>query len=204
MNNVDITNIAIKIGELSAKTSFAIIVAIIGAIASIICAILAGCFKITLDKANQRYQQQWAFIGKKTLLFDAAIEICSRMLWNKLLLAANKLPSLAQDNLFLLDKDCLVVETQLLLYGNQNLADALRAFREKIINTPENKVREEWTNIIDEGRKQICELKKDLYGSLTERYETFASKLKPPDINEVSENAVNKIGSQLTQCIAKQ
>ena len=106
---------------------------------------------------------------------------------------------MANDNLFLLYKDSVVVETQLLLYGNQNLANAFVAAREKIIGTPNDKIIAEWTNIVEECRKQIYELKHDLYGAITEEYKTFAEKLKPPVVSASTDDAVKKIGSQLTQ-----
>jgi hypothetical protein len=197
MNNLDITNIAIKVGELGTKTSVAILVACVGAVATIISTLIAWNFKKRLDISQKQYSQQWAFIAKKTLLFDTAIETCSRMLWNKLLLSSDQFSNLAKNNLFLLQKDCLVIEAQLLLYGNQELAKALGNIRNKIIMTEDDKFAEKWSEIIESCLKEIYVLKNDLYGAITEQYKAFTEKLKTPSIDKVSEDVVKKIGSQL-------
>ncbi len=195
--DTQMTNIAIKVGEIGIQASVAIVVAVLGAIASLICAIISGMLKIKLDKTQQQYQKQWAFIGKKTVLFDAAIEVCARMIWNKLLMADNVLVVVARNNLFLLQKECLVLETQLFLYGDKEIAGALADFKNKIISIPDSEFRKRWSEIIEEGRKQLGVLKNNLGISVAEDYKSFTDKLIPPEVtSDFNLENIKEIGSK--------
>ena len=58
MDSNQITNIAIRIGELGTKTSFALIVAFISAVAALASAIIAGIFAWKLNVANKQHEKQ--------------------------------------------------------------------------------------------------------------------------------------------------
>jgi hypothetical protein len=203
MNGIELTNIAIRVGELSQKTSIAITIAIIGGFAAVISAIIAGIFAKRLNDANKQHEKQWAFIGKKTTLFNSAIEIIARMLWNKVLLGDKILVQEAASNLFLLTKDCLVIEAQLLLYGNEKLSSAIGNIKQSIMSTPNETIREKWNEIITGAIKQIYVLKEDLGASVTEKFTAFSEKLIPPDTNGDIASIVDQIGSQGTIILSK-
>lgn len=196
MIDQQITNIAIKIGEVQQKADFALWGAMIAAAGAIIAAAIAGYFKWQLNQAQKQHEKQWAFIGKKTALFDAAIETLVRMLWNKLLITNNLYVELAGNNLFLLQKDSLAIESQLYLYGNQKLADAVALFKEKIISTDLKAQGNQWAEILDEGRKQLDVLKSDLGTSVTEGYNAFKSKLGKPVVDKITEDVLKQIGGK--------
>ena len=196
MVDQQIINIAIKIGAIEQKANFAFWGAFISAIGAIIAAGVAGYFKWQLSQAQKQHEKQWAFVGKKTLLFDAAIETLVRMLWNKLLITNNMYVELANNNLFLLQKDCMVIESQLFLYGNQALAEAVAAFKEKIIITNLAAPGNQWEEIMEEGRRQLFLLKQDLGTSVTEGYEKFKTKMEKPIVTKLSENVLQEIGGK--------
>jgi len=169
---------------------------LIAAIGAAIAAGIAGYFKWQLSQTQKQHEKQWAFVGKKTLLFDAAIETLVRMLWNKLLITNNLYVELASNNLFLLQKDSLVIESQLFLYGNQALADAVAIFKEKIIATDLKAPGNQWAEILEEGKKQLNMLKSDLGTSVTEGYRNFKSKLEKPMIDKINQDVLRQIGSK--------
>ena len=96
-------------------------------------------------------------------------------------------------------KDDTNVDAIDLLIEKRNTTKAARKQTELDVDKLNEKIGKEWSSIIEECRKQIYKLKEDLYGSITEEYKIFTEKLRPPEIGEVSESAVRKIGSQLTQ-----
>jgi hypothetical protein len=172
-----ITNIAIKIGELGAKASFTLYVAIISAIAAIISAVIAGIFAWKLNLANRQHDKQWAYINKVSMLVDNSIEIFSRMLFNKLLIAYNIDIQNANQNLFLLQKDILTIESQLVVYGSLEIADAVYNFKNIIVQTPNQDFLKRWSEIYRKGNELLMLCRKELGEKLSEKFEDFAKKL---------------------------
>jgi len=172
-----ITNIAIKIGELGAKYSFTLYVAVISAIAAIISAIIAGIFAWKLNCANKQHEKQWAYVGKVSTLIDNGIDIFARLLFNKLLIAYNIDTQVANNNLFLLQKDILVIESQLIVYGSLELGNAVYDFKNIIIQTSNEEFINKWGDIYQEGHKLLLLCRKELGDKLSEKFKDFAQKL---------------------------
>lgn len=199
MNSEQITNIAIKVGEVGEKANIAFWIAIISAIAAIGAAIIAGYFKLKLNKAEKQHEKQWAYIAKRSQLIDHAIEVFSRMMFNKLLIAHNVDTVQAANNLFLLQKDALVIESQLVVYASHELADACYEFKNLIINTPNNEFIGPWGEIYKKGSEYLSLCRKQLGGNINEKFDQFAQKLiqKPPieqaESIKVSENTMGGI-----------
>ena len=194
MNTEQITNIAIKVGEAEQKADIAFWVAIISAIAAVGAAIIAGYFKLKLNNANKQHEKQWAYIAKRSQLIDQAIEVLSRMMFNKLLIVYHN-DVLAASNLFVLQKDALVIESQFVVYASQELADACYEFKNLIVNTPNNKFLEQWGDIYKKGNEYLVLCRKYLGGDLSEKFEKFAEKLiESPPIEQVTKITVSTMG----------
>jgi hypothetical protein len=180
-----ITNIAIKIGELGAKTSAAIIIAIISAAAALISAIIAGIFAWRLNVANKQHEKQWAYINKVSLAIDNGIEIFARMLFNKLLIAYNIDTKVASQNLFLLQKDILAIESQLVVYGSLEIAEGIYNFKNIIIQTSNQDFLKKWGEIYGKGNELLLLCRKVLGERLSEKFTDFARGLTetPPTIS---------------------
>ncbi len=179
-----ITNIAIKIGELGAQTSFALRVALISAFAAIISAIIAGLSTWKLNQANKQHEKQWAYVNKVSTLIDSGIETFSRLLFNKLLIAYNIDSLNANQNLFLLQKDILVIESQLVVYGSLELADAVYDLKNKIIQTSPLDFLNRWSEIYQDSHGLLLLCRKELGEKLSEKFKDFAHKLTeiPPSL----------------------
>lgn len=189
-----ITNIAFKIGEIGARVSISFWVAIISAVASISAALLAGFFAWKLNEANKHHIKQWAYVSKVSLLIDNAIEIFSRMLYNKLLISYfNDVK--ASENLFLLQKDILVIESQMAVYGSLEIVESIYNFKNLIVQTPKNDFVNKWGEIYEEGRKYLLLCRKELGNKISEDFKEFTNKLTkvpPKDPNVLA--AVSRIG----------
>ncbi|MBM3246708.1 MAG: hypothetical protein FJZ13_05240 [Candidatus Omnitrophica bacterium] len=177
-------DIAIKIGEIGAKASFALIVAIISAAAAVISAIIAGIFAWRLNLANKQHEKQWAYINKVSLAVDNGIEIFARMLFNKLLIAYNIDTQVAAQNLFLLQKDILVIESQLVVYGSLEIAEAVNSFKSIITQTPNQDFLKKWEEVYRKGSDLLLLCRKTLGERLSEKFTDFANRLTrmPPTI----------------------
>jgi len=196
MNSEQITNIAIKIGEIGAKANFSFWIAIISAVAALSSALIAGLFAYKLNLVNKQHEKQWAYVAKVSLLIDNGIEIFSRMLFNKLSIVYYKDIN-AYQNLFLLQKDILVVESQLVVYGTLDLADAVYSYKNLIIHTPDDKFLEEWQNIYKKGHEMLLLCRKHLGMKISEKFEDFTESLTkiPPKAPEGVLIGTNAIGA---------
>jgi hypothetical protein len=181
-----ITSIAIKIGELEIKSSISFWIAIIGALTAIFSAIIAGISAWKLNCANKQHQKQWAYVGKVSTLIDNGIDIFARLLFNKLLIAYNVDVQVANNNLFLLQKDILVIESQLIVYGSLELGDAVYSFKNIIIQTKNEEFISKWDSIYQEGHKLLLLCRTELGEKISEKFEDFAQKLVsvPPKLSE--------------------
>jgi len=172
-----ITSIAIKVGELGVKYSITFWVAIIGACAAIISAMIAGFFAWKLNLVNKQHEKQWAYVSKVSMLIDNGIDIFARLLFNKLLIAYGIDTQVAKNNLFLLQKDILVVESQLIVYGSLNLGKGVYDFKNSIIQTPDADFVKEWGNIYQKGHDLLLLCRKELGDKLSEKFGDFTNKL---------------------------
>jgi hypothetical protein len=197
MGSEQITSIAIKVGELSQTANIAIWVAGISALAAIIAAILAGYFKWKLNELDKKHQKQWAYMAKRSQLIDAATEVFPRMLYNKLLIAHNNNPQAAH-NLFELQKDVLVIESQLVVYASQELADAVFEYKNLIVNMPNEEFLKKWGEIYKKGNEYLVLCRKYLGNDVSEKFEDFAKKLIEEPVVEQSATltvSANTMGS---------
>jgi len=188
-----ITNIAIKIGELQQQSSsafhqswLAIAVAIIGFFGTVIAASITASLYRKLHQQQKEHEKQWAYIGKRSLLIDQAIEVCSRMMFNKLLVIHHNNADAAV-NLFVLQKDALVIESQLVVYGSLELADAFANFKDTITNTPNDQFLQKWTEIYNKGHECLLKCRKTLGSDISENFKEFSGKLtvQPPSKEEL-------------------
>lgn len=195
-----ITNIAIKIGELGARTSFALIVAFISAVTALASAIIAGIFAWKLNLANKQHEKQWAYINKVSMLVDNGIEIFTRMLFNKLLIAYNIDTQIANQNLFLLQKDILVIESQLVVYGSLEIAEAAYNFKNIIVQTPNQEFLKKWGEVYQKGNELLLLCRKELGDKLTKKFADFTEELTkiPPSVPSGATIDAKLIGSTKT------
>ena len=185
MNAEQITNIAIKIGEAQQKADFALWCALIAAASAIVAAFVAGYFKLQLNRAQKEHDKQWAFIAKRSDIIDRAIEVGLRMMFNKLLLAQYNYAE-APTNLFLLNKDGLAIESQMVVYGSLEVAAAFAEFRETIMACPPEKVLERWDEMYKKGQDVLYLCRQNLGIDVTESFKDFKKKLQtPPPKQEV-------------------
>lgn len=174
MDNSQFTNIAIRVGELGAKTSFTFWVAVISAFAALCSAAIAGIFAWKLNLANKQHEKQWTYITKVSLLIDNAIEIFSRMLFNKFILAYNNNDQSAYQNLFLLQKDILVVESQFVVYGPLEIAESIYNFKNFIIQTSNEEFLSKWNDIYQKGNELLLLCRKELGKNISAKFQDFA------------------------------
>lgn len=177
MNAEQITNIAIKIGELGKTANFSLGIALLSGLVSLFCAFIAGYFKWKLNKINEEYQKQWAYISKKSLLIDNGIEVMAKMLFNKLILSYYSSDIQAQQNLFLLQKDALVIRSQLVVYSSLQIVESLLDFENLIVQTPNEKFREKWQEIYNKGNELLLLCRQHLGIAISEKFKEFAKKL---------------------------
>lgn len=145
---------------------------------------------------EKQHQKQWAYIQKRSLLIDNAIEICARMMFNKLLVVYNN-DSAAAANLFVLQKEELVIESQFVVYGSLELAQTLMNFKDLIIQTPNSEFISKWKDIHHKGHEYLLLCRRTLGNNLSQKFEKFSSELKviPPTKAEVEKGKSDKIGS---------
>jgi len=184
MNAEQITNIAIKIGELQQKTNTALWVAVISAGGAIVAAVIAGRLNGRLQVLQQEHQKQWAFINKRTSLIDSAVEISIRMMFNKLLLAYYPAHAEAPINLFVLSKDALSIESQMVVYGSLEIAEAFADSRESILGCPNDQFLKRWDEIYKKGQNYLLLCRKTLGTDIGEPYKEFQRKLQTPPPRE--------------------
>ncbi len=176
MNQEQITNIAIQIGELQRQTQTTLWT-IVGFGVTILVVLIAAYFSWRRDVAQKRHEKQWFYFQKKTQIVDAAIEVSLRMMFNKLLLAYYN-DVMASNNLFLLNKDALVIESQMVVYAPPELAEDFADFRETIIQTPNSEFLQKWGEIYDKGAKYLLKVRRVLGIEIDQRFEKFVKSLR--------------------------
>lgn len=182
-----ITEIALQIQNIGSKTDFTLVVAAIGAVAAILSAIIAAIFAFKLNQSNIEHQKQWAYVNKRSLLIDNGVDTIIKMLFTKLLLCDHPNTPAARDNYFALQKDALLIESQLVVYGAQEIADALFDIKRDIIQCPDNEIRLRWEAIYNKGTSYLNICRKYLGDDLGKDFKDFKRKLTetPPPIGTV-------------------
>lgn len=189
MNADQITNIAIKIQQLGDKANVTLLVAGIGAVAAIVAAVIAGIFAHKSNQANIEHQKQWAYVSKRSQLIDNAIDTIIKMMFNKLLICDHDSQP-AKDNFFALQKDALLIESQLVVYGAQQIADALNDIKTDIIQCPDKEIRNRWTAIYNKGTGYLNECREFMGKDIGKGFKEFESELTvtPPPVGTVPMN----------------
>ncbi len=174
-----------------------ILVAIIAAGSAIISAIIASIITYKLNLSDTQHKKQWAYVDKITSLVDNGIEIFTKMLFNKLLIAYSVDVETASNNLFLLQRDILVIESQLVVYGSLELADVVYSFKNLIVQTPNEDFLKKWGEIYQEGNRLLLLFRKELGEKLSEKFADFAKDLTqiPPSLPSGSKIEAKEIGS---------
>lgn len=200
MDQQQITNIAVMVGNAEAKANFAIWVAIISGIFGIVSAVIAGIFKVRLENFQKQHDKQWAFVGKKTEIFNKAIDVYMRMLWNKLLVSRGNFVHESRMNIFLLQKDSYCLQGEMFVYGGIELARAMSDLEDKIMAIPENTpiTSDVWTSVTIECRKTLVSFRNDLGCSVIEKFDNFQKKLQGAENFEDSPAIQSKIKEALS------
>lgn len=209
-----ILNIGIQLGQANQKADTAIIVAVVSGLFAIVAAFVAGYFrwKISemaqvhekklneinqshekrLSEMDKEHEKQWAFVNRKVILIDRAIEVCWKIIFNKLAIADLKWTA-AHENIFLLQKDAWIIESEMAVYASQELVDAFAEYKNYISNISPETIRANWNEIIDKGRNCLMLCRKHLGKDVSEKYEEFAKNLitSPPLEEEVKAITVN-------------
>jgi hypothetical protein len=188
MNTEQITNIAIKIGEISQKADFTLLAAVIAAAGAVIAAVVTGYVAWKANKAEKEHQKQWAYLGKKSALIDSAIDVAVKMMFNKLALVYYRYPQ-AYDNLFILQKEGLVIESQLVVYGSADVAAAFSDFTEQVISCPNEQFVGKWGELYKKGQEYLELCRVSLGVNVTEPYKKFAERLAQPPAREDAQTA---------------
>ncbi len=118
------------------------------------------------------------------------------MLFNKLILAYKKEDNKASENLFLLQKDALVIESQLVVYASPELVDAFYDFKNFIIQIPKEDFLKKWSDVYQKGHKYLLLCRQDLATGITESFKSFEEKLtkEPPTTPEEVTVETNALG----------
>lgn len=188
MNAEQITNIAIKIGEISQKADFTLLAAVIAAIGAVFASAITGYVAWRSSRTEKEHQKQWAYLGKKSTLIDSAIDVAVKMMFNKLALVYYGYGQ-ARDNLFILHKEALVIESQFIVYGSPDLANAFADFRERVISCPNEQFVGKWDALYKKGQEYLELCRISLGVNVTERYEKFAARLGRPPAREEAQTA---------------
>jgi hypothetical protein len=197
-----IMNIAIKIGELQQQSSsafhqswLAITVAGLGFLGTVVAACITAALSRRLHQQQKEHEKQWAFINKRSLLIDQAIDTCAKILYNRPLVIYRN-DQTAAANLYALQKDALVIESQLVVYFKVELAQDFADFKNLILNTPNEQFLSQWNEIYSKGHEYLLKLRKELGSDVSENFDTFAKKLTllPPSREEAEFAQANNIG----------
>ncbi|NCB47522.1 hypothetical protein EOM81_10965 [bacterium] len=192
-----IMNIAIKVGELQQQSSsafhqswVAITVAGLGFLGTVIAACITAALSRRLHQQQKEHEKQWAFINKRSLLIDQAIDVCAKILYNRPLVIYRN-DQAAAANLYVLQKDALVIESQLVVYFKVELAQDFFDFKNLILNTPNDQFLNKWGEIYNKGHEYLLKLRNELGSDVSEKFDDFAKKLAsiPPSIPPSKEDA---------------
>ena len=210
------TNIGILIGQATQKADTAIIAAVVAGIAAIAAAIftavITGRFNSRISELNRQHEQrihdinqvhekrlsemdkehqkQWAFIGRRVELIDQAIEVCWRIIFNKLAIVDLSWKP-AYENLFALQKEAWVIESKMVVYSSEEVVDAFSDYRSFITALSPNEVRPKWKDIFERGQKCLHLCRQHLGQEVSEKFEDFTNKFNPPSKEEVKAITVN-------------
>ncbi len=105
-------------------------------------------------------------------------------MFNKLLLAYYPNHAEAPSNLFLLSKDGLSIESQMVVYGSREIAEAFSSFRGIILNCPNDQFLQKWDEIYGKGQEYLLLCRETLGTDIGESYHEFQRKLQPPPPKE--------------------
>ena len=188
MNTEQITNIAIKIGEISQKADFTLLAAVIAAVGAVCASAITGYVAWKASGAEKEHQKQWAYLGKKSTLVDSAIDVAVKLMFNKLALAYYNYNQ-AYDNLFILHKEALVIESQFIVYGSPDLAEAFADFRERVVSCPNEQFIGKWGELYKKGQEYLELCRVSLGVNVTEPYKKFAERLAQPPAREDAQTA---------------
>jgi len=159
-----------------ANIEIAIITTIIGAGATVFSALIAGIVTWIISVQKIRHQKQWAYISKRSWLIDNAIEIVTRMMFNKLLITDHD-DSVAHQNLFILQKEALVVESQMVVYADPEIVEAFSEIKELILSTNIQGFRKKWNEINQKGRDCLMVCRKHLGRDISDKFKDFEKRL---------------------------
>ena len=181
-----IVSIALQIQNISSKIDFTLIVAGIGAGAAILSAIIAAISALKVLKFNIEHQKQWAYISKRSQLIDNGVDTIIKMLFTKLLICDHDTQA-AKDNYFALQKDALLIESQLVVYGSQEIADAFNDIKIDILQCPDKEIRQRWEAIYKKGTDYLNVCCKYLGDDLGKDFKAFKRELTetPPPVGTV-------------------
>lgn len=188
MDTEQITNIAIKIGEISQKTDSTYLAAVVAAVGAVLASVITGYVAWRASRKEKEHQKQWAYLGKKSALIDSAIDVAVKMMFNKLALVYYNYQQ-AYDNLFILHKEALVIESQFIVYGSPDLADAFADFREQVISCPNEQFVGKWDELYKKGQGYLELCRVSLGVNVTEPYQKFADRLGQPPARQDAQTA---------------
>ena len=181
-----LVSIAFQVQNISSKVDFTLIVAWIAAGAAILSAIIAAFAALQVLQFNIEHQKQWAYITKRSQLIDNGVDTIIKMLFTKLSICDYNTQA-AKDNYFALQKDALLIESQLVVYGSQEIADAFYDIKTDILQCPDNEIRQRWEAIYKKGTDYLNVCRKYLGDDLGKDFKAFKRELTdtPPPVGTV-------------------
>ena len=130
-----------------------------------------------LEKQNIK---QSVYIQKTHILIESAIEVLVRMMFNKLLLSYYPKDNQSRTNLFLLQKNAMVIEANLVIYAPPEITDAISDFKAYILSVPEAEFQHKWGEIYNKGSSYLMKCRAVLGIAIDEKFQDFVGKLKTP------------------------
>jgi len=144
-----------------------------------------------INSTKINHEKQSFYFQRSCFLIDTGIELFLRVMFNKLLISY-KIEPLAtwKNNIFLLHKDILTVESSLVIYAPQEIIEAFADFRSYLFNLNDESAANEWSNFLNKGSECLGKIRKKLGKALDVSFKDFLKELKSTDPREKADNLI--------------
>jgi hypothetical protein len=129
---------------------------------------------VRLNREKQSY-----YFNKTCILVENGVEVFLRIIFNKLLIAYKITPvETWKNNIFLLHKDILNIESLLVIYAPQEIIEPFADFRAFILSLKDELAAEKWNEIYSKGSNYLGKIRKSLGITLGKNFKDFMEDLK--------------------------
>jgi len=188
MNNfINITIVTIK--EIIQDPKLSIAVVCISALAVLVSKFIDWF----INSIRIRHEKQSFYFQKTCLLIDNGVELFLRVMFNKLLISYKLNPlETWRNNIFILHKDILSIESLLVIYAPQEIIEAFAEFRSYIFGLKDELAAEKWSEFYKKGSECLEKIRKKLGKALDANFKDFLNQLKSVTPQEKAENLIEK------------